>query len=348
MFLELENKINYEGSLKVKMLKMFCEKYGITLDRYTLKQQSILREVVARGIDKTTFDYYKFNEHTLSEYEFSENYNKFKSNYDNKLVAKKFKKEFESRIESLHLDNFRLEKYKKLSDFLVEKLSNGMEYYKINYFDIDMIVEWAEVIYEDINDKDSGRKIGEPYEMISEKHEIIFNRIFKNNWEYNYEFKLLIDSFKEEYSKHLKEYNERLEREKQKKEQEAKENKVESASIENEQQDKKLQQKNKNDNKKIQMQLDVRSIINEIYNLIKSDLVLKEYYNIKNFSIWLHEKIEKNRTSKYRDLKLFENHLNNFMKKYNNQNISRSGEMEKEKNDSYEESILEEIIIEEI
>lgn len=36
------------------------------------------------------------------------------------------------------------------------------------------------------------------------------------------------------------------------------------------------------------------------------------------------------------------------MKKYNNQNISRNAEMEKEKNDSYEESILEEIIIEEI
>lgn len=337
MFLELESKINYEGSLKVKMLKIFCEKYGIFLDRYTLKQQSILREVVSRGIDKTTFDYYKFNEHTLGEYEFSENYNKFKSNYDNKLVAKKFKKEFESRIESMNLDNFRSEKYKKLSNFLVEKLSNGMEYYKINYFDIDMIVEWAEVIYEDINDKDSGRKIGEPYEMISEKHFNIFNQIFKNNWEYNYEFKLLIDSFKEEYAKQLKEYNEKESQENQKKEQ-----------IENEQQDKKQQQKNKNDNKKIQMQPDVRSIINEIYNLIKSDLVLTEYYNIKNFSIWLNEKIEKNRTSKYRDLKLFENHLNNFMKKYNNQNISRSAEMEKEKNDSYEESILEEIIIEEI
>ena len=36
------------------------------------------------------------------------------------------------------------------------------------------------------------------------------------------------------------------------------------------------------------------------------------------------------------------------MKKYNNQNISRSGEIEKQKDDSYEESILEEIIIEEI
>lgn len=336
MFLELENKFNYEGSLKVKMLKMFCEQYGVLLDRYTLKQQSILREVVARGIDKTTFDYYKFNEHTLGEYELSENYNKFKSNYDNKLVVKKFKKEFESRIESLNLDNFRLEKYKKLSNFLVEKLSNGMEYYKINYFDIDMIVEWAEVIYEDINDKNSGRKIGEPYEMISEKHHNVFNQIFKNNWEYNYEFKLLIDSFKEEYSKHLKEYNEKLEKEK------AQEQK------ENEQQDKTQDQKKKNTNKRIQIQSEVCSIIDEIYNLIKSDLVLTEYYNIKNFSIWFNEKIKKDRSSKYKDLKIFENHLNNFMKKYNNQNISRSGEMENQKYDSYEESILEEIIIEEI
>ena len=334
MFLELENKINYEGSLKVKMLKMFCEKYGIYLDRYTLKQQSILREVVARGIDKTTFDYYKFNEHTLSEYEFSENYNKFKSNYDNKLVAKKFKKEFDSKIESLNVDNFKLEKYKKLSDFLVEKLSNGMEYYKINYFDIDMIVEWAEVIYEDINDKNSGRKIGEPYEKISIKHDNIFNRIFKNNWEYNYEFKLLIDSFKEEYAKQLKEYNEKLEKEIQKQQ---------------EQQDQNQEGDKKNNTRKIQRMPNVRSIVDEIYNLIKSDLVLKEYYNIKNFSIWLNEKIEQNKSQKEKKyLRLFENHVNNFMKKYNNQNISRNAEMEKEKNDSYEESILEEIIIEEI
>lgn len=339
MFLELEKKINYEGSLKVKMLKMFCEKYGINFDRYTLKQQSILREVVARGIDKTTFDYYKFNEHTLSEYEFSENYNKFKSNYDNKSVAKKFKKEFESRIELLDPDNFRLEKYKKLSNFLVEKLSNGMEYYKINYFDIDMIVEWAEVIYEDINDKKSGRKIGETYKKISVKHDNIFNQIFKKNWEYNYEFKLLIDSFKEEYSKHLKEYYEKLEKENQ--------NSKTQDKKENEQQDKTQDQK-RNTNKRIQIQSNVRSIIDEIYNLIQEDLVLTEYYNIKNFSIWFNRKIKKDRSLKYKELKIFENHLNNFMKKYNNQNISRSGEMEKEKNDSYEKSILDEIIIEEI
>lgn len=143
MFLELDQKINYEGSLKVYLLDSFCKKYNIDLDKYNLKKQSVLREVVARGIDKTTFDYYQFDEYKLDEFEFFENYKRFKSNYSNKNSAKKFNNEFTNIIEKEINNTYKKEKYQKLLSFLEEKLLEGMDYYKLYYFDKDMIVEWG-------------------------------------------------------------------------------------------------------------------------------------------------------------------------------------------------------------
>ena len=180
MFYKDLEKCTTKEYLKMYLLEKFCEEEYIDLSYFNLKYQSYLRDLVGLGMNYFDYIQYDLNQYDLSIEEYYNNYQKLKESFTidkivgnyKVLVEKNNKQEEEKYIKDKLIDN-KLEdnqknydKYKKiylkeneaylkkqavLNNFILDKLNDGMEFYKIYYFRKDMSLDFAQIIYENIN-----------------------------------------------------------------------------------------------------------------------------------------------------------------------------------------------------